>query len=348
VAEEATEAYERTRKVVADFVGVGDESQVIFTRNTTESINLIAMSWGRSTIKKGDKILLTMLEHHSNIVPWQMLAKEVGAKLEYASLKEDGTLDLDDFREKVKGARLFSFAHVSNVLGTINPAKYLIDIAKSEGATVVVDGAQSCPHMRVNIGELGCDFYAFSAHKMLGPTGVGVLYGKRNILEEMPPFMTGGDMISQVHRESASWNILPWKYEAGTSNIADVAAFSEAIKYLSTVGMERIMRHEEELTRHCLEALGELPGITIYGSKDVRVRSGIVPFNIVGIHPHDVASILSSEGVAVRSGNHCAQPLHESLSLDATVRASFYLYNSVDDIDRLVDGVKKAIRVMAK
>lgn len=346
ISEEATEAYERTRIVVSDFVGVKDETQLIFTRNTTESINLVAMTWGRANVRKGDKILLTMLEHHSNMVPWQMLASEKGAQVEYVSLNEDGELDISDFKEKIRGARVFAFGHVSNVLGTINPARYLVKEAKNEGAMVLVDGAQSVPHMQVKIEELGCDFYAFSAHKMLGPTGVGVLYGRRELLEEMPPFLTGGDMISQVHEHSVSWNVLPWKFEAGTSNIADVVAFSAAINYLKRIGMEKIRRHETEMTKQILELLETLHGIRLYGPRNLEVRGGIVPFNVEGVHPHDVASVLSTEGVAVRSGNHCAQPLHESLSLDATVRASPYLYNTEDDAVRLMEGVKKAQRLM--
>jgi cysteine desulfurase/selenocysteine lyase len=334
--------------MTAAFIGGVDPSQVIFTRNATESLNLVARSWGGTEIKRGDKIVLTMLEHHSNIVPWQMLAKEKGASVEYVNLKGDFTLDMDDFEAKVSGAKLLAVTHVSNVVGTVNPVKEMARRAHSEGAAVVVDGAQSCPHMKVNVKDMDCDFFAFSSHKMLGPTGVGILYGKRDLLEKMQPFLTGGDMISEVHTTGASWNELPWKFEAGTSNIADVIAFSEAIRYLQNVGMDKVTEHEKMLTSYALSELSKLEGVRLYGPDDVRIRGGAISFTLEGVHPHDLAAVLDGEGVAIRSGNHCAQPLHESLSLDATARASVYLYNIEEDIDRLVSGIKKASELMKR
>jgi cysteine desulfurase/selenocysteine lyase len=348
ISERATEAYENTRAMTAAFIGGVDPSQVIFTRNATESLNLVARSWGGTEIKRGDKIVLTMLEHHSNIVPWQMLAKEKGASVEYVNLKGDFTLDMDDFEAKVSGAKLLAVTHVSNVVGTVNPVKEMARRAHSEGAAVVVDGAQSCPHMKVNVKDMDCDFFAFSSHKMLGPTGVGILYGKRDLLEKMQPFLTGGDMISEVHTTGASWNELPWKFEAGTSNIADVIAFSEAIRYLQNVGMDKVTEHEKMLTSYALSELSKLEGVRLYGPDDVRIRGGAISFTLEGVHPHDLAAVLDGEGVAIRSGNHCAQPLHESLSLDATARASVYLYNIEEDIDRLVSGIKKASELMKR
>jgi cysteine desulfurase/selenocysteine lyase len=348
ISEKATEEYEKSREATAKFIGCQDPSQVIFTRNTTESINLVAYTWGYKNIRKGSKIVLTMLEHHSNMVPWQELAREKGAEIQYVSIKEDGTLDMSSFDEKIKDADLFAFTHVSNVLGTINDAKKLISRAHKEGAIVLLDGAQSAPHMPVNVSELDCDFFAFSAHKMLGPTGVGILYGKRELLEQMPPFIMGGDMISEVHIEGAKWNELPWKFEGGTSNIADVIAFKEAIRYLEKVGMNSVRVHEESLTRYALERLDRVKGVKIFGPRDISVRGGVIPFVMENVHPHDVAAILDSEAIAVRSGNHCAQPLHESFDLDATTRASFYIYNTEEDVDRLVKGLEKVRRLMIK
>jgi len=281
-------------------------------------------------------------------VPWQELAREKGAEIQYVGIMEDGTLDMASFDEKVRDADLFAFTHVSNVLGTINDAKNLISRAHKEGAIVLLDGAQSAPHMPVNVSELDCDFFAFSAHKMLGPTGVGILYGRRKLLEEMPPFIMGGDMISEVHIEGAKWNELPWKFEGGTSNIADVIAFREAIMYLERIGMNNVRVHEENLTKYALDRLDRVKGVKIYGPRDTSVRGGVIPFVMENVHPHDVAAILDGEAVAVRSGNHCAQPLHESFDLDATTRASFYIYNTEEDVDRLVKGLEKVRRLMVK
>jgi len=348
ISEKATDAYEKSREATARFIGCHDPSQVIFTRNTTESINLVAYTWGNKHIRKGSKIVLTMLEHHSNMVPWQELARQKGAEIEYVDIKEDGTLDMESFDDKIRNADLFAFTHVSNVLGTINDAKKLILRAHKEGAVVLLDGAQSAPHMPVNVTELDCDFFAFSAHKMLGPTGVGVLYGKKELLDQMPPFIMGGDMISEVHIQGAKWNELPWKFEGGTSNIADVIAFREAIRYLERIGINNVRGHEENLTRYALERLDRVKEIRVYGPRNISVRGGVIPFVMEKVHPHDVAAILDSEAIAVRSGNHCAQPLHENFDLDATTRASFYIYNTEEDVDRLVKGLEKVRRLMIK
>ncbi|MEM0117125.1 MAG: cysteine desulfurase [Conexivisphaerales archaeon] len=348
ISEKATEAYESSREATANFIGSHHPSQVIFTRNTTESINLVAYTWGRTRIRKGSKIVLTMLEHHSNLVPWQELAREKDAKIEYVDIKEDGTLDMSSFEEKIKDADFFAFTHVSNVLGTINDAKELIRRAHKEGAIVLLDGAQSVPHMPVNVIDLDCDFFAFSAHKMLGPTGVGVLYGKKDLLEEMPPFIMGGDMISEVHLQGARWNELPWKFEGGTSNIGDVIAFREAIRYLERIGMGCVREHEKKLTKYALEELSRVKQLRVFGPRDVSIRGGVIPFVIDGVHPHDAAAILDTEAIAVRSGNHCAQPLHENLDLDATTRASFYIYNTEEEVDRLVNGLEKVKRLMLR
>ncbi|HVP23707.1 MAG TPA: cysteine desulfurase [Conexivisphaerales archaeon] len=345
IAEKATAEYENSREKVAKFISAPSAEEIVFTRNTTESLNLVAQSWGRKFVSKGDRIVLTLLEHHSNIVPWQQLALEKKARVEYAVVDEDGNLDLEDFKEKAVGARVVAFTHVSNVFGTINPAKEMARIARKEGALVVVDGAQAVPHMPVDVSEIGCDFYAFSAHKMLGPTGVGVLYGKKERLEETPPFLTGGDMISQVHLSGASWNELPWKFEAGTPNIADVIAYGPALDYLSSIGMEAVRRHEMRLTARALDALRGVEGVKVYGPKGADGRGGVIPFNVKEIHPHDVAAVLDGMGVAVRSGYHCAEPLHEWFGIPSSVRASFYIYNRESDIDALVAGVRKASEV---
>jgi cysteine desulfurase/selenocysteine lyase len=345
IAEKATAEYEAAREKVRRFISAPSSEEVVFTRNTTESLNLVALSWGRSFVSKGDKIVTTLLEHHSNIVPWQQLAEEKKARLEFVAVDVEGTLDIEDYREKVVGAKMTAFTHVSNVLGTLNPVKEMTSIAKKEGAMVLIDGAQAVPHMPVDVSDIGCDFYAFSAHKMLGPTGVGVLFGRREVLEEMPPFLTGGDMIGEVHVSGASWNELPWKFEAGTSNIADVIAFGAAIDYLSSLGMSAVRRHEIRLTARALDVLGREEGVTLYGPKSPERRGGVVPFNVKDVHSHDVAAVLDGMGIAVRSGYHCAQPLHEWFGIPSSVRASFYIYNKASEIDALAEGVRKAGKV---
>ncbi len=345
IAEKATAEYEGAREKVRRFISAASPGEVVFTRNTTESLNLVAQSWGRSFVSKGDKLLITLLEQHSNIVPWQQLAAEKKARLEFVAVDAEGNLDMEDYREKVVGSKVVAFTHVSNVLGTLNPVKEMTSMAKKEGALVVIDGAQAVPHMPVDVSDIGCDFYAFSAHKMLGPTGVGVLYGKRERLEETPPFLTGGDMISEVHISGAKWNELPWKFEAGTSNIADVIAFGVAIDYLSSIGMPAVRLHEIRLTAYALDVLAKDEGVTLYGPKSPERRGGVVPFNVKDVHPHDVAAVLDGMGVAVRSGYHCAQPLHEWFGIPSSVRASFYIYNKESEIDVLAEGVRKAGKV---
>jgi cysteine desulfurase/selenocysteine lyase len=345
LAEEATAAYEATRGRVARLLGEDNPRQVVFTRNTTESINLVASAWGEKHIGEGDEILLTEMEHHSNLVPWIMLARRKGAKLRHIPITPDGKLDLSTLDLLLtRRTRLVSLTHLSNVLGTINPVAEIALRARRMGAAVLVDAAQSVPHIPVQVDHLGADFVAFSAHKMLGPTGVGVLWGRTEALEAMDPYMGGGEMIREVKLDSATWNDIPWKFEAGTPNIADVVAFATAIDYLMNLGMERVRRHEVELTRYALERLHALGHITVYGPQAAEERSGVVTFNDADIHPHDLATILDHHGVAVRAGHHCAQPLMRILGVVATARASFYVYNDTDDIDILIEALKEARR----
>jgi cysteine desulfurase/selenocysteine lyase len=343
LGEEATEAYEGAREKVRQFINAPSTDGVIFTRNATEAINLVAYSWGRANIREGDEILLTQMEHHSNQVPWQQLAAEKGATVRYIEVSADGRLELDGL-ENLFDARtkLLAFPHVSNSLGTINPADKLVAAARQNGVMVLIDGAQGAPHLPVDVQTLGCDFYAFSAHKMLGPTGVGVLYGRREILEEMDPFLGGGEMISKVTYEGATWNDLPWKFEAGTPNIADVIAFGSAIDYLANLGMESVRAHEADITAYALERLSEVPGITIYGPDSVQDRGGVVSFNLDGIHAHDVGTVLDHHGVAIRAGHHCTQPLMRHMGVTATARASFYVYNTREEVDTLAEAALAA------
>ena len=343
LAEESTEAYEKTREKISKFLNIKNKEEVIFVRGTTEAINLVAYSWGRQNIKKGDIIVTTEYEHHSNIVPWQLLAKEKGAKLEYIGINDNGELILDhlDSYLKTGKVKLVTFSQMSNVLGTISNSEEIIKRCKKAGVKILVDGAQSVPHMKVDIEKLDCDFFAFSAHKMLGPTGVGVLWVRKEILETMPPFHGGGDMIREVHKYETTWNDLPYKFEAGTPNIADVIGFSAAIDYLSNIGMDAIRQHEMDLTKYALEKMSQVKGITIYGVKDILNRGGVISFNFHDVHPHDVATIIDREGIAVRSGHHCAQVLMERLNVAATNRASFYIYNTKEDVDKLIKSLEK-------
>lgn len=343
LAEESTEAYEKTREKISKFLNIKNKEEVIFVRGTTEAINLVAYSWGRQNIKKGDIIVTTEYEHHSNIVPWQLLAKEKGAKLEYIGINDNGELILDhlDSYLKTGKVKLVTFSQMSNVLGTISNSEEIIKRCKKAGVKTLVDGAQSVPHMKVDIEKLDCDFFAFSAHKMLGPTGVGVLWVRKEILETMPPFHGGGDMIREVHKYETTWNDLPYKFEAGTPNIADVIGFSAAIDYLSNIGMDAIRQHEMDLTKYALEKMSQVKGITIYGVKDILNRGGVISFNFHDVHPHDVATIIDREGIAVRSGHHCAQVLMERLNVAATNRASFYIYNTKEDVDKLIKSLEK-------
>ena len=346
ISEEATARMEKARVKVARFINARQSKQVIFTRNTSESINLVAYTWGNANIHAGDLIVLTELEHHSNLVPWQLLAQRSGARLEFIPVDENGLLRQDIYAQLLEQRpKLVAFAQMSNVLGTITPAREMIAQAHAVDAVTLVDAAQSVPHLPVDVQELDADFLCFSGHKMLGPTGVGVLYGKRELLEAMPPFMGGGDMIRTVHLRESTWNDLPWKFEAGTPAIAEAIGLGAAVDYLNELGMENVARHEQEITAYALEQLRAVPGLTIYGPP-AQQRGGVVSFTLGDIHPHDLASILDQEvGVAIRAGHHCAQPLMERYNLTATARASFYVYTLPEDIDTLVQGLHKAIEV---
>jgi cysteine desulfurase/selenocysteine lyase len=347
ISEEATAAMEKARIKVARFINARQGKQIIFTRNTTESINLVAYSWGGANIHAGDLIILTIMEHHSNLIPWQLLAERTGARLEFIPVTEDGLLRLDVYEQLLQQQpKLVAFAHMSNVLGTINPAKQMIEQAHAAGATVLVDAAQSVPHLPVDVQELDADFLCFSGHKMLGPTGIGLLYGKRELLEAMPPFMGGGDMIGKVELRKSTWNVLPWKFEAGTPAIAEAIGQGVAVAYLSALGMENVLRHEQAITDYSKQQLQSVPGLTIYGPQSADKRGGVISFTLGDIHPHDLASILDQEmGVAVRAGHHCAQPLMEHFGLAATARASFYVYTIPEEIDVLVQGLHKALHI---
>lgn len=347
LAEEATELYEATRDKVVNFIHVKNREEIIFVRGTTEAINLVAYAWGRTHIKKDDIIVTTEYEHHSNIVPWQLLTQEKGAKLEYIGMDDNGELILDDLDKYLATGKvkLVTFSLMSNVLGTITDAKKIISKCKENGVLTLVDGAQAVPHMPVNLEALGCDFFAFSGHKMLGPTGIGILWVRKSILETMNPFHGGGDMIREVHKYETTWNDLPYKFEAGTPNIADVIGFGAAIDYLTKLGMNNVREHEIELTKYAIEKLSQVKGLTIYGTKDISKRGGVISFNFADVHPHDVAQIIDEEGIAVRSGHHCAQVLMERLNVAATSRASFYIYNTLEEVDALINSLNKVARI---
>lgn len=348
LAEEATEMYESARAKVARLIHAQAVKEIVFTRNTTEAINLIAYSWGRSNLKAGDMIVLTEMEHHSNLVPWQMLAAEKDLRLEFVPITGQGLLDLDVYHRLIsRSPRLVAFTHMSNVLGTINPVKDMTLQAHQAGAKVVIDGAQSVPHFPVDVQDLDVDFLAFSAHKMCGPTGIGVLYGRKELLDAMPPFLGGGDMIKQVTLTGFIPNQLPHKFEAGTPAIAEAIGLGSAIDYLEHITLEMIAEHEREIITYALERLEEVPGVTVFGP-EARHKGGVASFTLDGVHAHDVAQILDLDGVAVRAGHHCAMPLHAKLQAPATSRASFYLYNSVEEVDKLIEGlyrVKKTFRI---
>lgn len=345
LAEEATAMYEKGREQVANFINAASPRQVIFTRNTTESINLVAYSWARANLQADDVIILTEMEHHSNLVPWQILASERGVRLEFVPVTDDYLFDMDAYRELLKlEPKLVSFTQMSNVLGTINPAKEIIRLAHEVGAITLVDGAQSVPHFPVDVQDLDADFLAFSAHKMVGPTGIGALYGKLELLNAMPPFMGGGDMIKTVHLRSFAANEVPYKFEAGTPAIAEAIGFGAAAVYLQGIGMDAIAAHEHEMTEYVLERLEEIPGITIFGPS-AAYKGAVASFVMDGVHPHDVAQILDADGIAVRAGHHCAQPLHEKCGIQSTTRASFYLYNTKEEVDALVEGIYKVKKI---
>ena len=343
LAEEATERFEGARDRIAAFVG-GEPRTTIFTRNATEAINLVAYAWGRGNVGPGDVVLITEMEHHSNIVPWQLLCEETGAELRWLDVTEDGTLSLDQLDEELSSGRvkLAAFVHVSNVLGTINPVAEMVARVHAAGALALVDGSQAVPQLPVDLAAIDADFYAWTGHKALGPTGIGVLHARRELLEDLPPFLGGGDMISHVGYERSTWNDLPWKYEAGTSPVAEGVGLGAAIDYLAGVGMADVRSHERELTAYALEALGAVPGVRVLGPRDVERRGGAISFVLEGIHPHDVAEIADRDGVCIRAGHHCAQPLMRRLGVPATARASFHVYNTREDVDRLVVALERA------
>jgi len=343
LAERATKEYERARDRVVSYINAERRECVIFTRGTTESINLVAYSWARANLKAGDEILTTWMEHHANLVPWYQVAEATGAIIRRAELKPDGTLDLDDFDRQLSArTKLVAVTHASNVLGTINPVRLIADMAHRVDAVVLVDGAQSVPHMAIDVQALGCDFFAFSGHKMCGPTGSGVLYGKLSLLTAMPPFMGGGEMIREVRADGFTCNELPYKFEAGTPNIAESIGLGVAIEYLKSVGLDKIRKHEIDLTQYAIDRLAEFPEVVIYGPQRAEQRSGLVAFTLGDVHPHDLATFLDQDGVAIRAGHHCAMPLHRKLGLAATTRASFYLYNTHDEVDHFIESLRKA------
>ncbi len=342
LSEEASEVYEHARTKVAEFIGAPSDREVIYTRNSTESINLVAYSWGLDSLKPGDEVLVTEMEHHANLVPWQLMCRRTGATYRYVPIEDGGHLRMDLLDELLtEKTKLFAFTAVSNVLGTINPVKELVDAAHKVGALALVDAAQAAPHMPIDVKEWGCDFLAFSGHKMLGPTGIGFLYGKEDLLERMPPFLAGGDMIREVHIDSATWNDLPWKFEAGTPNIAGAIGMGAAVDYLQKIGMDRVHAQEHALIKYAMERLAEVPGIRMYGPPPEE-RGGLVAFTVDGIRPRDLAGILDTYGIAVRAGHHCAQPVHDHFGIPATVRASFYIYNVPEEADALVNALLEA------
>lgn len=348
LGDEATQAYQVARERVAQFIG-GRSEEVIYVRNTTEAINLVAYAWGLDNLKAGDVIVTTLMEHHANLVPWQEAARRTGARVEVVGLTEEGLVDQQDFAAKLKlNPKLVAIVQVSNALGTTNPVKEMAKAAHKVGAVVLIDGAQAVPHMRVNVQELGSDFYAFSGHKMLGPMGIGVLWGRKELLEKMSPFLTGGGMINEVYPDHSTWAELPEKFEAGTPNVAGAVGLASAIEYLEKLGMGAVREHDKQLVTYALQQLGKVEEVKILGTLDPDKRSGSVSFEYQGVHAHDVATILDSEGVAVRSGHHCTMPLHNHLQVAASVRASFNVYTTKEDIDRLVEALTKVKKIFGK
>jgi len=348
LSEEATTAYENCREAVKNFINANSTKEIIFTRNTTEAINLVAYTWGEANIKEGDEIIVSQLEHHSNLVPWQELTKRKNAKLLSIPLKSDLTLDMEEFKKLLSPrTKLVSVTAMSNVLGTLTPTKEICELAHKAGAKVLIDGAQSAAHSPTDVQDIDCDFFTISAHKMLGPTGVGVLYGKKELLEATAPFLFGGEMVKTVTQNDAEWNDLPWKFEAGTPNIADVIAFAKAIEFLEEIGMENIKKHDRELLDYAKSIFSKYENVTLHSPEDPEQCGSVLSFTIKGIHPHDIASIFNEEGIAIRSGQHCAEPLLKSLNLNATARMSFYIYNTTKDIDRAETALKKVIEIFA-
>ncbi|MGZ8564055.1 MAG: cysteine desulfurase [Candidatus Limnocylindria bacterium] len=341
LSEDATARFEAARSKVAGFIGAPSPREIVFVRNATEAINLVAYSWGRANLRASDRMVTTQLEHHANIVPWQQLTREVGATLDYVAITDDGRLELDDLRGMLaKGPKLLAVAAVSNALGTINPLTEIVRMGHEAGALVLVDAAQAAPHMPIDVAAIGCDFLALSGHKMLGPSGIGALWGRRELLDAMPPFMTGGSMIIKVTLEGAEWNEVPYKFEAGTPAIVEAIGLGAAIDYLTNLGMDKVREHERYLFEHAWAALGEIPGVRRFGPDDPAIHAGVISFVLDGIHPHDVATIFDSEGVAVRAGHHCAQPVMLRYDIPATTRASFYVYNDLDDVEALASAIR--------
>jgi len=338
----STEAYEEARDAVRRFINAKSSESIVFTRNATESINLVAYTWGLKHIGEGDVIVLTIAEHHSNILPWQMVAEKKGAKLKYVHLDENSRLDLDELKSILKDekVKLVALQHSSNVLGIINPVYEIVNLSHENGAKVLIDGAQSIPNMKIDVEKLGCDFYAFSGHKMMGPMGIGVLYIKEDLLDDIPPFLSGGEMIDEVFEDHSTFAPSPLKFEAGTPNVEGAYGLMKAIEYVEKIGLDNILKHEQELTEYALEKLSKIDYVKLYGPKDAKDRTGIISFNVENVHPHDVATILDQDGIAVRSGHHCCQPLMRYLGVPATVRASFYVYNDKSEVDAFVDGLK--------
>ncbi len=345
LSEEATNAYEGARERIAKFINASDSAEVIYVRNATEGFNLVAYSWGRANLQAGDEVLLTAMEHHANIVPWQMIAEEKGAVIKYVPFLADGTLDMAAIPELLtERTKLFSFTAVSNVFGTVNPVKKLVQMAHDVGALAMVDAAQAVPHMAVDVQAWDSDFMAFSGHKMCGPTGIGILHGKRPLLEAMPPFMGGGDMIRRVTLEGSTWNELPWKFEAGTPAIAEGIGLGTAVDYLTDLGMENVHAYEQQITNYALEALSEVEGLQLLGPS-IAQRGGVAAFTIEGLHPHDIAEIVDKDGIAIRAGHHCAMPLHQQCGINATARASFYIHTTTEEVDKLVDSLNRARKI---
>ena len=343
IGEKATNEYEAVREKVREFINVPDTHEIIFTRSSTESINLVAHAWGNKNLSDEKGVLISEMEHHSNLVPWQLITKKVSSFLNYISLLDDGTLDLSSIEKKMHQIGLIAITHQSNVFGTINPISNIVNLAKSKGIVSLIDGAQAAPHFPVNLNEIDCDFYVFSSHKMVGPTGAGVLIGRRTLLEEMDPFLSGGEMINNVTLNESTWNDVPWKFEAGTPNIAQVIGLGAAIDFLAEVGLDKIQQHEEQLLHYGLEELSKIEGIVIYGNPPER--GAVIPFNVKNIHPHDLAKFLDTDKICIRAGHHCAQPIMNKLGISASARASFYLYNDKNDIDQLIQSIKKTANI---
>lgn len=345
IGEKATNEFESVRDKVKRFLNVPDSHEVIFTRSSTESINLVAYSWGSGNLNKGNGILVTEMEHHSNLVPWQMASEKTSSKLKYLPLQKNGMLDLSSIETDLNDVGMLAMVHQSNVFGTINPVSKIIELAKSRGVVTLIDGAQAVPHFPVDISKIDCDFYVYSGHKMVGPTGVGVLVGRKTILEKMDPFLGGGEMINNVTMEKSTWNEIPWKFEAGTPNIAQVIGLGRAIEFISDIGLENIQLHEDKLLEYSIEELSKINGIKLYGNPSNR--GAVIPFNIEGVHSHDLAKFLDTDEICIRAGHHCAQPIMNVLGISASARASFYLYNNAKDIDKLVESIKKTAKILA-